>query len=132
MAVVPARLLKRVAALDPELPAALDAAVAAASATVDERLVDLVERRVAVLLGDEEARAAWSDADPRDEAAQACANLVDQFVIDVSGVTDADVAAVAAHLPSAQLLGFVSALYVVELTQRIDLALAAVLDEAPA
>ena len=61
---------------------------------------------------------------------RACIALAEQFVIDVSGVTDDDVARVLDALGPVGLYGFVLALYVFDMTQRLELSLGAVLRHA--
>jgi hypothetical protein len=124
---LPAReLVSVVSAMDPDLGALLDDAVRTAlSPDGGGSLVAGAFERVRVLLGDE-----VSPRPPRSPAATACVALAEQFSLDVSAVSDGDVAAVQAHLEPAELYGFVASLYALEMTRRVEIALHAVLDEA--
>jgi alkylhydroperoxidase family enzyme len=67
---------------------------------------------------------AWPTSPLYSDRERACLGLTEQFVMDVAGVTDDDVAAAAAWMSPAELYGFVSALYVLEFSIRVDIATA--------
>lgn len=79
-----------------------------------------------------DALSTWTASPLFDEADRACLALAEQFVIDVSAVTDADVEAVLDHLGPAGLYGFVQCLWGGEMTERLRLGLGAVLAGEPA
>jgi alkylhydroperoxidase family enzyme len=133
-----------------------DAAAALADAeslvpSVDARRVELARLRIAMLLGDTAALAErsatataagvtdetvaqlaqWPTSELFDRTDRACLGLAEQFVIDVSGVTDEDVQPVLEGLGAAGLYGFVQSLWVSDMGQRLEMALSAVLDESP-
>ena len=130
----------------PEPAAALARAQDLIEAAVDPVILELVRRRVAALLGDtrlatEESSASkahaldgklvelarWPTATVFSPAERACLGLAEQYVLDVSGVGEADTAPVLEHLGPAGLYGFVQALYVIDESIRLDLALSAAL-----
>lgn len=108
-------LLDRLLASDPPLRASLARARDAAFETVNPRLLDLATARVALLLG--------VDAGPEpmppagDDRERACVALVDQMVIDVTGVDDELLRRVADHLGDDGAATFVAAALVIE--QRV-------------
>lgn len=93
-----------------------DAIVAALSL----RLVAICRARVAYLLG-----ARDSAIDPANDCERACLALADKFVLDPHGVTDADTAAVAEHLPPPAMVALVEALALFDGFTRFRLILGA-------
>jgi hypothetical protein len=73
-----------------------------------------------------EAIAQWPTSELFSEGDRACLALAEQFVIDVGGVSGEDVARVLAVLGPPGLYGFVQALYLFDMTQRLELSLGAV------
>jgi alkylhydroperoxidase family enzyme len=65
----------------------------------------------------------WATSPLFSPAERACIELAEQFVIDVQGVTDQQVHAVAEHLGSSQCYVFVNALWSMEALQRMCLVL---------
>jgi len=143
-----------VSALAPEAAAPLAGAAALATEVVDPVLTELARIRISQLLGDATAGAhpdpaalaagldeatiaelrQWPTSVRFGERERACLGLAEQFVIDVGGVTDDDVARVLAALGPAGLYGFVQALYVFDMTRRLQMSLGALADppqEAP-
>jgi hypothetical protein len=118
------RLISPVA---PEVARLLEEAVQAALAVPRGDLVELAGRRVAMLLGGD-SPTPWPPLASFSDAERACLAVAEQFAIDVGGMTDADISGAAAHLSTAELYGFVAALYTLELTRRVEIALAAVLE----
>ena len=91
--------------LRPELFADYRAFEDAVCAAVDPRLVELCRARVGYLLG-----ARDTAIEPTTDGERAVLKLADKFVLDPHGVTDADAAAVAAHLSPAAMVALVEAL----------------------
>jgi hypothetical protein len=89
----------------------------AARAAVDPAVLNVCEARVATLLGMDEVASSRQHT----AAQEACLAFTDQFVIDVSAMTDELVAAVAAQLGPDGLVNFVNALLVVEQRLRAQL-----------
>ena len=79
---------------------------------IDPVLVALIRERVAALL-----MLGPSVAEPTDARGRAAATFIDQFVIDVSGMTDAQRGAMFEHLGD-DALSFVQALYVIDFELR--------------
>jgi alkylhydroperoxidase family enzyme len=106
----------------------------------DPELLELARLRIAMLLGADPAdlarprRApllapekvdnlrAWPTSPLYSERERACLGLTEQFVMDVAGVTDDDVAAAREWLSPNELYGFVTALYILEFGQRMHIA----------
>jgi hypothetical protein len=110
-------VLVAVLAPKPELLTALTDVHLAARAAVDADILDVCEARIAALLGMDAI-----EPSGRPTAAQhACLAFTDQFVIDVSAMTDELVAAVAAELGADGLVNFVNALLVIEQRLRAQL-----------
>ncbi len=110
-------LLAAVLGPKPELLTALTDVHLAARAAVDAELLDVCEARIATLLGMDAIEPSGKPTD----AQLACLAFTDQFVIDVSAMTDELVAAVAAKLGADGLVNFVNALLVVEQRLRAQL-----------
>jgi hypothetical protein len=104
----------------PELLVGLTEVHVAARAAVDPAVLNICEARVATLLGMDGTDSVESNGQ-RTAAQEACLAFTDQFVIDVSAMTDALVAAVTAQLGSDGLVNFVNALLVVEQRLRAQL-----------
>ena len=100
--------------------AALDAYVAAvwADPLTDVQRLELCRRRMAHLLG-----MAPEPVEPRDEADRAALAFAEQWLLDVSGVTDDDCARLRAALGDDGCAAFTLGLSLVEARLRIDLAL---------
>jgi hypothetical protein len=101
----------------PELLTAMTDVHLAARAAVAADVLDVCEARIAELLGMD----VIEQRGQRTAAQLACLAFTDQFVIDVSAMTDALVAAVAAELGADGLVNFVNALLVVEQRLRAQL-----------
>lgn len=123
--------------LRPEAVSLLEAANALSERAVAPPLLDLVRRRVGVLIGNHSVTAT---PDPRldalaeyhrsslfSEAERDCLAFAEQFVIDVSALTSDDVARLATHLGSDGVRAFTTALYITECTQRLGMVSAALL-----
>ena len=103
-------------AIDDPLHGALGELRDAAVDRVDAELLDLCRSRVALLIGFESD---WS-ARPLGERERACVDLTEQFVLDVAGITDAQVAAVVEQLGPDGAMDFVYALLAVEQRLRMQ------------
>jgi len=124
----------------PEVLASIQDLSAAIWSTTDPVLIELARRRIAQLLGNDAELAARPDQAPElsaemgvelarwptspafGERERSTLALTEQFVIDVGSVQLDQIGAVAAHL-GGDVLGFVQALYVLDLGQRTALAL---------
>ena len=91
--------------LRPQLFADQRAFEHAVCAALDPRLVELCRARVGYLLGERDTA-----IEPTSDCERAVLELADKFVLDPHGVTDADAAAVAAHLAPAAMVALVEAL----------------------
>ena len=130
-----------------EAPEVLDALAVACESirgACDGTLLELARRRVAMLLNNEvelqakawgaisEAQIAelssWPTSDAFDERQRAALAMTEQFVIDVTGVLPGPFAASAGVL-GAEIGPFVQALYVLDVGQRVDVVLSALLGE---
>lgn len=127
--------------------AELEEARRLAGTVVEPRIVLLARLRIAMLLGNRQVPAdlsaacleaglaeevigsisMWPSSPLFSDAERACLALAEQFVVDVSGVSDGDVAPVLAALGPAGLYGFVQALWVFDMSQRLELALSGAL-----
>ena len=103
---------------------------------VDKELLSLCKLRIAMILGcDEEEKAAkaylnsskadevaqWSSSNIFTDGEKSCLRFTEEFIIDVTSITDASAVAVREHLGEEGFVTFVNALLVVE--QRIRLLL---------
>lgn len=120
-------LVRITATVDRSVADALEAVLDAAVDAVDPRLLDLVTARIGLLLGDEPdlTRPAAGELSQLDHV---CLRLVEQFVMDVSAVTDKDIGDVAELMSDRDVYGLVAALYTFELTRRVELVLGAALE----
>lgn len=112
----------------------LDAAWEAAWQATDADLLAICAARMAMLLGheptiaemtpEERARlAAWPTDPTFSPAERAALDLTEQYLIDVSSASDAQVATLGEHLGPAHLIDFANALLVVEQRMRLELGL---------
>ena len=118
---------------------------------VDPILVELLRLRMTQLLDDTSGSArrsaaalgrgltpekvtdlpSWPTSHHYSPVERACLGLAEQYVIDVSAVTEADTAPVLEHLGAAGLYGFVQVLWVIDESIRLDLALDAAFGNTP-
>lgn len=128
----------------PEVLAALAVACESIRGACDGSLLELARRRVAMLLKNEvelqakawgaisEAQIAelsiWPTSDAFDERQKAALAMTEQFVIDVTGVHPGPLAASVGVL-GAEIGPFVQALYVLDVGQRVEAVLSALLGE---
>ncbi|MGA9276602.1 hypothetical protein [Ilumatobacter sp.] len=114
--------------------AALDAADAAAWSAIDPSLLATCRDRVAMLLGHEPTLAAMSDEDRSElsawptaeqfsETERAALDFTEQYIVDVTGLTDSQAERLRTHLGPVGLVDFVNAVLVVEQRMTLELAL---------
>ena len=132
-------VLARVLADRPDVLADLVAAHDAAWAALDPALVEITRLRIAMLLGNDAELAARTPGSGVDEATlgelslwptspryterdRACLTYLEQHLIDVANLDDAQAAAVAAHLGDQGLVDYANAVLVLEQRQRLRLA----------
>ncbi len=118
-----ASLPAQLSELRPEAVALLDAANECVSRTVDPDLLQLLRVRVDALIGDGALALRTLPGGVSDlTTAQSVATaFAEQFIIDVSGITDADRETLAAHFPGEAMRELVTALYIIECTYRLAL-----------
>jgi len=134
-------------ALRPHAVALLDLANERAWTTVHPVLLEQIRLRVAALIGNEpgllrrsrlardegltEAKiaqlATYYKSDQFSALESQCLTFAEQFVIDVSNMAGAEMAGLARHFAAEQYQEFVTALYVTEFTQRLELVAPALL-----
>ncbi len=128
----------------PDAAEPLAAAQLRTATVVDPAIVELTRLRIAMLLSNRGALrrdrnpaavaagltedkvgalAAWPSSPLFSETDRACLGLAEQFVIDVSSVSDSLVAHVLEALGPAGLYGYVQALWVLDMTQRLELSM---------
>jgi hypothetical protein len=109
--------------------------------STDPRRLELARLRVAMLLGndaelerhpdgapvlpaeDVAALSQWPSSPRFSAADRACLGLTEQFVIDVTGITEAQIGEAGELIGADQVGGFLAALYLVDYGQRTRLAL---------
>lgn len=134
-------------ALRPDALALLDVANKHAWSSVQPALLEQIRLRVGALIGNSagllrrsstarkqgltEAKVAqladYYKSDDFSALEKQCLAFAEQFVIDVSSITEADVAGLAQHFAAEQHQEFVVALYVTECTQRLEMIAPALL-----
>lgn len=132
-------VIARVLAAQPDVVADLVAAHAAVWATIDPPLAELTRLRIAMMLGNtaelavrtpgcgvDDATAAelslWPTSPRFGERERACLTYLEQHLIDVANLSDAQAADVAAHLGDEGLVDYANAVLVLEQRQRLRLA----------
>lgn len=121
------------AARRPEVAARLADAGRAASVVVDADLLALARARVATLVGHpagDAALAGWPTDPALSQRDRDCLAFVEQYVFDVANVDDDLVANASRHFSDGGFRDFVVALYLTELTLRLELAERALLGPA--
>jgi alkylhydroperoxidase family enzyme len=107
--------------------------------TVEPALLDIIRLRVAWLIGNDAGQ--HTVAVPAGKVArseqltpveQECVAFAEQFVMDVGGTTAESLDGLAARVGGDQVPDFVTALYVVEFTQRLQMTAGALLEPHPA
>ena len=119
-------LLANLSELRPEAVALLTLANDCARQTVDPDLLDLLQARIDTLIGEgslSQDILVDSSGDSADLTASyiVAAAFAEQFIIDVSGITDADRESLAVYFPGEAMREFITALYILECTYRLSL-----------
>lgn len=125
----PARVTAQAALpeLHPSAAAALQHVVDCAWRGADAGLLELCDRRVAEMLGNSRYDAPQVDPATLSDRERAHLDFTEQFVISVADVSDADVEALLRHGSPEEVFEFIAALHVLEMAQRMDMTLRAVL-----
>jgi hypothetical protein len=76
----------------------------------------------AALRGDD-----WCAPDSPTELESACLDVCEQFMVSVPGVTDEQIAALNRHLGADDVYNLMSAIYLIEMSKRLDMTLERVL-----
>ena len=132
--------------LHPEGALALEHMNLIARDAIDSELLELCRLRVLAMLGCPEPEPSvapeprwhiessklaelsqWDRSGRFSSAERAHLAITEQFVTSVRDVADGDVAALLEHRTPEDVHSFISALYVVEMTQRLEMALSAVM-----
>jgi alkylhydroperoxidase family enzyme len=113
-------------ALRPEATGLLDVACARAWDAVDPELLDALRTRAAVLLGHPDGRR----IDAADPTVAGCLDFAEQFVLDVSGIGEAERDALRRHVDGDAATDVVRALFLVEYALRLELLSARLFDAA--
>ena len=111
-------------ALRPEATGLLDVACARAWDAVDPELLGALRTRAALLLGHPDGRR----ADASDPTVAACLEFAEQFVLDVSGIGEAERDTLRRHLGEDAATDVVRALFLVEYALRLELVSARLFD----
>ena len=121
----------RISALRPEATALLEHVSALTHQVIEPHLLEIVRHASGRLIGNDEAA---RDAVPliSSDEDRDCLAFTEQFVIDVSGINDELRATLARHVPAGRQRAFVTAIYITEFTQRMDLMSERLLGRDPA
>jgi len=120
----PVGLAAPLRALRPEATGLLDAACARAWDAVDHGLLDALRTRAALLLGHPDGRR----VDAADPTVAGCLDFAEQFVLDVSGIGEAERDALGRHVDGDAVTDVVRALFLVEYALRLELVSARLFD----
>jgi alkylhydroperoxidase family enzyme len=123
---------------DTDALTALDAAYAAAWDATDDATLAICRDRVAMLLrhqptldamadDDRAALAAWTTSERFSDRDRAALAFTEQYIIDVTSLTDAQAGELRTHIGDDGLVNFVNALLVVEQRMTLELAFDGVL-----
>lgn len=109
--------------LRPEAMALLAVANECARQSVNPNLLELLQVRIDTLIGSGSlSQLTFTDiAGDLTASHNVAAAFAEQFIIDVSGITDADRESLAAHFPGEAMREFVTSLYILECTYRLSL-----------
>ena len=118
--------------------AALDDAYAAAWTATDDTLLSICRDRVAMLLGhtptisamdpDRHRELAVSSSDRFSDVERAALDFTEQYIVDVTAITDVQAGRLREHLGDVGLVDFVNSLLVMEQRMTLELALDCVLE----
>jgi alkylhydroperoxidase family enzyme len=120
----PVGLARPLRALRPEATGLLDVACARAWDAVDPELLGALRTRAALLLGHPDGRR----ADAAEPTVAACLEFAEQFVLDVSGIGEAERDTLRRHLEEDAVTDVVRALFLVEYALRLELVSARLFD----
>jgi alkylhydroperoxidase family enzyme len=120
----PVGLAAQLRALRPEATGLLDVACARAWGAVDHELLGALRTRAAVLLGHPDGRRVVAE----DATVSACLEFAEQFVLDVSGIGEAERDALRRHFDEDAVTDVVRALFLVEYALRLELVSARLFD----
>ncbi len=120
--------LERLQEIAPEALARLQRANELAWEALEPALLELVQHRIATLLGSERELATRTLSGRE----QACLAFTDRFVLSVSNISEEHTRPVLEHLEPAELYGLVCALYVFEARQRLELSLGRIFETVAA
>lgn len=118
--------MDRLRTLQPQTAADLERAQAAALQASDPERLERCRARMAEMLGVPSKGGAAPAGEPT-AADRAFLDFTEQFVFSVPAITDADVESLLEHVSAEEAYAFISALYVLEMSTRMDLVLAATL-----
>jgi alkylhydroperoxidase family enzyme len=121
----PVGLAAQLRALRPEATGLLDVACARAWGAVDHELLGALRTRAAVLLGHPDGRRVVAE----DATVSACLEFAEQFVLDVSGIGEAERDALRRHFDEDAVTDVVRALFLVEYALRLELVSTRLFDE---
>lgn len=109
--------------LRPEAVALLAIANECARQSIDPNLLGLLQVRIDTLIGSGSLSQSKLTDDAGDLTASdnVATEFAEQFMIDVSGITDADRESLAAQFPGEAMREFVTSLYILECTYRLSL-----------
>jgi alkylhydroperoxidase family enzyme len=113
--------------LHPGAAAALEAAIGSAWRGTDPAMLALCDRRIGELLGNPRYAGSPVDEAACSPAQRAHLAFTDQFVFSVADVSDAEIEALLGSGSPQQVFEFIAALHVLEMNQRMDMTLNAVL-----
>jgi len=117
----------------PEATALLERVSALTNEVVDPLLLGLIRSAVAALIGNDRLITQNTTTTTRTSDADLdCLAFTEQFVIDVSGIDDAHRESLARHVPADRMRAFVTAIYITEFTQRLELMSRALLGDEQA
>ena len=91
--------------------------------SLDPALLTLCSDYFAAALRDQQ----WAPSKSLTELETACIDVCEQFMVSVSAMTDLQIAALNRHLSADDVYNLMSAIYLIEMSQRLDLTLARVL-----
>lgn len=130
---------RRLASVAPDTVAAWAGLHDGIAAVVDRDLLELCRLRISMLLGDDTivtrvtasgvdpvliaAVSQWPTSDLFDERQRAALACAEQFVIDVSSITQPDIDRLLVHMSASECYAFIHALWCVEVDQRVRLTL---------
>ncbi len=109
--------------LRPEAVSLLMSANASVARTIDPDLLQLLSARIDALIGDGSLSQKMFPEGPGDlsDSQRVAINFAEQFIIDVSRITDVERKVLEEHFPDEQMRDFVTALFITEFSYRLKL-----------